>query len=762
MGRTGFCKPLEGTLRGARPLLLSLSLGFFGLSLAYQLVTPIGETPDELSHFRVIAHIVRHRTWPVIQPGQPTPPHESTQFPLYYGIAALATTWINYDDEVIREEANPHHVGAPAPPPEGWNNRNSFVHDPREIRLWRGEFLAFRIARLISTLAGLSAVLLTYRLARRVFPRSPRAALLAAALLVFHPRLIFTAASVSNDAMAIAGAALALNAFADYVLRPSPRKALIAGLAMGMAILSKASNVGLIPIWILSGALAKPRRPRFGSWVLELTLGLLGAALLAGGWMAWNMALYRDPLALRAHMEIIHWQRPNLPTLADWWFIFLRARETAFFSFGATEGIVGERWIYWIEDLFLVATLFQLLRKPWKSRLNLQSASENPSLIFVLFAWVCVVILEFFYWNIHVEAALGRLLFVGLPAFWLIVLWAWEIPGWPARTVYPLYAWLAFSSSLSLIGLGAYLWPAFHRPLRTEQEIPASLERLEWIFEDLDSGEPLVRLIGFQATPRRLMPGQTVHLHACWQLLRPSARNYSMTYQIWAGANPSRGERLGQVDTYPGGGSWPMRFWPPGGVLCDTYLITLRPPAQLPTALTLLVGVYDRSQPDLPQLPRREGAGMILFAGVGKPGPAEEFRSWEARFEPGILLLRHEVIQATPEEIRLRLIWKATSSLPPGLHVFLHLLDPNGRWIAGGDGPPRMGDYPTEFWMPGDIVEEERWIRPQPPLLPGEYRLHTGWYELTSGRRLRAFDASGHPIPDDSVPLGRIRLASTP
>ncbi|WP_322797765.1 ArnT family glycosyltransferase [Thermoflexus sp.] len=751
------------TRREERILLVVLSLCFLGLSFAYQLATPLGEAPDELSHFRVITYLVRHRTWPVVGGPGADVPHESTQFPLYYVLAAIAMGWIRLDEQIVWEELNPHHVGAPAPPPEAWANRNLIVHDPREIWNWKGEILAFRIARLISSLTGLTAILLVYRLIRRVLPRRPAAAMIGVALMAFHPRWIALASSVSNDALAVAGAALALNAIVDYVLGPSWKRAGWSGLAMGAALMAKASNIGLIPLWLLVWMASARSRPSWRARGGELALSLLGVALISGGWLGWNYLLYQDPLAFRAHLSMIHWHRPQPPSGSDWIAIALRARETAFLSFGATEGIIAEQWIYGIWDLFLLLTGVQALRRVWRfhfSRLPDRSRALPP-LIPAL--WLGIVILEFISWNLRVEAPTGRLLFIALPAFWWVVVWAWEGSPSTAWERGVLRAWLVFTMTLSVLGFSRYLWPAFHQPLRTREEIPADLERLDWVFEDLEGppGEPLVRLIGFRATPRRLKPGQAVQLIACWELLRPASRNYSFTYQIWSGPDPARGERLGQVDSYPGMGSWPMRFWPSGRVICDIHRVPLAMPRDAPTLLSLLVGVYDRSRADLRPLPRRGGDGWIPFAKIPPSSPMSEHGSWDARFEPGILLLAHHV-QVLDQGIRVRLTWKATAPLPSDLHVFLHLLDAEGRWLAGGDGPPRGGAYPTGWWEPGEVVEEERWIEWKHPLPPGVYSVHTGWYHLKTGERLPVVDPTGRPFPGFSVPLEELRIHPVP
>lgn len=75
------------------------------------------------------------------------------------------------------------------------------------------------IARFVSTLGGLLALLGTWWLARLFFPRQVWLAVAATAVAVFNPQFLYTAVSITMDAWAAGTAALVLAAAAHATLR---------------------------------------------------------------------------------------------------------------------------------------------------------------------------------------------------------------------------------------------------------------------------------------------------------------------------------------------------------------------------------------------------------------------------------------------------------------------------------------------------------------------------------------------------------------
>ena len=79
------------------------------------------------------------------------------------------------------------------------------------------------------------------------------------------------------------------------------------------------------------------------------------------------------------------------------------------------------------------------------------------------------------------------------------------------------------------------------------------------------------------------------------------------------------------------------------------------------------------------------------------------------------------------------------------------------RYVAGFDGPPVQGDYPTSLWAPGEIIVDTHSLN-LAALPRGEYYLLAGLYNPATGERLPAATSAG-PLPDDAVNLGPIRVA---
>ncbi len=52
------------------------------------------------------------------------------------------------------------------------------------------------------------------------------------------------------------------------------------------------------------------------------------------------------------------------------------------------------------------------------------------------------------------------------------------------------------------------------------------------------------------------------------------------------------------------------------------------------------------------------------------------------------------------------LYWRATGKIEKDYTVFVHLVDRNGKMIAGSDSPPRKGNAPTGAWEPGRLLAD--------------------------------------------------------
>jgi 4-amino-4-deoxy-L-arabinose transferase-like glycosyltransferase len=226
-----------------RVLLGTLIAVFTGFAVAYTRITPVGASPDELSHLHYINGIADHLRLPPA--GEP----ERQQPPLYYLLGAIIAKLTG--------------------------------DDPRLIRL-------------LSVVLGALTVLTVYAVARRLFPLRPALAVGAAALVGLLPEVQYLAGAINDDNLAwLAGALLVL---AGVVVMQSAqlntRLALGAGLAIALAVLAKET------VWIPAALLLVLVAARFGRQLraVQVAALLVPTIALAGWWFVRNAVEFGGPL----------------------------------------------------------------------------------------------------------------------------------------------------------------------------------------------------------------------------------------------------------------------------------------------------------------------------------------------------------------------------------------------------------------------------------------------------------------------------------
>jgi len=110
----------------------------------------------------------------------------------------------------------------------------------------------------------------------------------------------------------------------------------------------------------------------------------------------------------------------------------------------------------------------------------------------------------------------------------------------------------------------------------------------------------------------------------------------------------------------------------------------------------------------------------------------------EARFGDGITLESVEMLDTVSPPgglIRIRLNWRADSSISQSLKVFVHLFA--GEAIAAQhDGQPVGELRPTNTWQAGERIADQFAIRFSADAPPGKYQLRIGMYDVNSLMRL--------------------------
>ena len=192
-----------------RPLASILGL-YLLITLAYGIVNPLFEAPDEHWHFFTAVYLAENKSLPIVEEEYDTwLSQEAAQPPLYYilGGALIAPL----DTSTARDEVwlNPFRlqgIGNAA----ALVNKNQVIHTAAKQWPWQGPVLAAHLLRIFSTLLGLGTLLAIYGSARLIWPSNERLALLAVTLPAFLPQFNFLHAAISNDPLVIFWCSLAL------------------------------------------------------------------------------------------------------------------------------------------------------------------------------------------------------------------------------------------------------------------------------------------------------------------------------------------------------------------------------------------------------------------------------------------------------------------------------------------------------------------------------------------------------------------------
>ena len=164
---------LWSRVRGHGGIVLLLLI-YLTLAVAYSLASPLYEPTDELRHFRYVRHIVAYHELPVQRADAPRA--QSHHPPLYYGLSALASSWVSVEHDVYREPPSNPFWGY-RDWETGFDNKNQYLHGDDERFPFRGEALAVYVVRALTIFIGAGVVWLTYCIGLEVFRHHPALAL---------------------------------------------------------------------------------------------------------------------------------------------------------------------------------------------------------------------------------------------------------------------------------------------------------------------------------------------------------------------------------------------------------------------------------------------------------------------------------------------------------------------------------------------------------------------------------------------------------
>lgn len=732
------------------PLILAL---YLLITVAYGVVNPLFEAPDEHWHFFTAVYIAENKRLPIVEEEYDTwLSQEAAQPPLYYILSAVLIAPLDTSD--AREEVwlNPfgtQGIGNAA----ALANRNQIIHTTAEAWPWHGTFLAAHLPRVFSTLLGLGTLLGIYYSARLIWPNAAQRPLLATALVAFLPQFNFQHAAVSNDPLIIFLCTAALwQLIWLWHHPPTMRRLLLLGITIGLAALSK--NAGVLLLLFAIGFLlvrslkekstdfANWRRlssSALASWSWQTAVTLLLPVLLITGWLWWrNWQLYGDWTATSQFIRLAGGDRDFtlLQVLAESGGLW----RSLFAVFGWFN-LLAPAWVYWVWNGLVVIGLAGIVRleiRDW--RLGKTTNLQNYLLPFMLFGWVLAVYTGLVLFMLRTPAAQGRLLF---PAILPLALGlAHGLASWRWR---PLF-WLAPTAALltTLYGLWGVIVPAYQAP-----SIVASLpDEAAPLQQEMGAG---LTLLGVEMETETAVPGDTIWFTLYWQAEPiPEIPPELVVNVLGRALDP-----IGGSHSFHGRGLFPATQWPTGSIIADRMGIRLAEKIETPVLAQLFVRLVDDLSLDPPSVPVSsvkvvpdewpeqsetvfaEIGGAVQLTAVSPPPP-----------------------QASPgDTIEIDVTWQVIAPPQADWTTLLHLAEPNQPPLATGDSPPLNGDYPTRVWAAGEVFNDMYTLTIPDDVANGRYPLWIGMYHSETIERL-PLTVNGEPQPNQVYQIGTVKIVA--
>ncbi|MCJ7738433.1 MAG: DUF4625 domain-containing protein, partial [Anaerolineae bacterium] len=259
-------------------------------------------------------------------------------------------------------------------------------------------------------------------------------------------------------------------------------------------------------------------------------------------------------------------------------------------------------------------------------------------------------------------------------------------------------------------------------------------------------GEPLmidvgqgIQIVGIVPPPHTVDAGGHLPFTLFWYAHEDPAGDYLARMRLVDESGVSRAEDV----RIPGRAGFPTSEWRSGELVRDGHSFMI--PAEIPAGDYLLrVDLLDAAGEAVTD------AATLLGVSVRSPNrvfdvPAVEYPS-TGRIEGLARLLGYDLAtrNAAPGgTVTIMLHWQATDSVATGYVVFVHLLDADGRLVAGSDLVPAEGTRPTTGWVAGEVITDPHVLSVPDTAPSGEYGIEVGIYDPLSGNRLPVSDSQG-------------------
>lgn len=276
---------------------------------------------------------------------------------------------------------------------------------------------------------------------------------------------------------------------------------------------------------------------------------------------------------------------------------------------------------------------------------------------------------------------------------------------------------------------------------------------------DLDFGG-LFRLTGFDDISATETPNvRQVRLY--WESLEGTETDFTWSLRLLDRA----GHQWAQTDVRPMGGALPTGLWRPGAIVISDNQVLDLPRGIPPGEYELHLQVYSLEDMNILPVTDEAGRSTRTTASVGTVqvpkqtplDPGEELAVHHAvnrDMAPSVRLIGYDPIQpeASPgQTLPVTLYWQALDDAHMSYQVRLALLDEAGRVVLDIKNGPHSGQYPTDLWTAGEIVQDRHDL-PIPGYLDG------GSYHL----QLTLWDAGAEVDVSPKVDLGRVEVSGRP
>ncbi len=776
-----------------KPITLWFVLGLFVLvGILYSATIPIFEASDEVWHYPMVDYIADYWALPVqpLEPGQSSGPwrQEGSQPPLYYALGAALTFWIDRSDFEQVRTMNPHVSAGEVTPDR--SNLNLVLHNPDLERFpWKGTALAVHIVRFLSVGLGAWAILLTWSLIRELFPDTAWMAVVSAAIHAFTPMYLFISSTVNNDNLIVPLSTLSLlwmirmiKSAPELTSRQHLWRHATLGLVLGLAMLTKATGIGLLPLaaatvfweaWRLPANKSLQKR----TWFFVKSLGVMAIPLLAvsGWWFYRNYRLYGDWLGLNAFYAVLG-TRDIPASLSQLWGERFSFAAGYWGNFGGLTINLPD-WIYHIlNGVAIIAVIGLVARLARWSLEPLFTPPEQTDEILARFwpfcwqdltaaramawAWPAAVFVSWIRWATITWSSQGRLIFSAIPMWSLgltLGLSDWMPKRWNRHAKLVPGSLSLGLLLLTLVSLPIWILPTYEPPTLNRTPIAAEhgMQPLNVSYGDA------LHLLGYKIETLEAQPGKPLEFSLLWQAISSTSVPHSVFIHVLG-----REKRIvTQRDAFPGRGLVSTTRLEPGAAWIESYAISIPVMAYTPDTLSLQVGVYNTATGTrLSVSEAGEARAEPTFGSITMPSQETQVPNpVEVRFGKGIVLRGYELSALSAKrdgDLDVTLHWACKSTVDDDYTVSVQLIDSQWHKAAQSDTWPQNGAAPTSTWSSGQTFVEQRHLDIAPDVAPNAYDLRIALYRIDESGELIHLPVTWHQgqMPTQSITLTRIRV----